>query len=552
MTSSKFLPVMRSFLAALALSFASSCTPAENTADTIGQSWSEAQWNHWRYLREELEILELHQQLSQQHQPEDFVIRNVTLIDMRSPAKREGHFVHVANGKITAIGPDSEIDIPEGLRVIDGSGKFLLPGLTDMHVHNLESHSQHLLNIAHGVTTVRDLDGFPFLLAMRDAIVNDTLLAPTMYVSGTILNGSDFGGYAVKINTEEEARKAVREQQALGYDFIKTHNSLSAGIFHAITDEAKKQEIDVVGHIPVDVSVAEAVASGMRVFEHFKGYINDNTLTLTDEDYITATRGADIWNTPTFATYRNHLRGDDAAQILANESEMQFVSPLLRKKWQSFADETPDAVTKLRQNIFPMSVGIFTDLRSIDGARFLAGTDSGSYEMMPPGIVLLDELSIFERLGMSPFEALETATVNAAAAMRRDGDFGIIAVGARADLLLLTHDPLQSTENLNNPEGVAIRGVWMGRSDLDGMLDGLRAAYARSAQRMTETRATTDELDDMFARIKKLHETNFPFRDHHLDLTASLYTSLNRQEAVAELTAMKVDPAFGFDFYKFE
>ena len=552
-------------MAAIAFALAASCAPiesasnAENTTgkstektadDNIGRNWTDQQWQHWRYLLEELEILEYHAALSAQHRPRDFVIRNVTLIDMASPTPLPGHSVYVVDGKIAALGPD--IETPEGIHKIDGAGKFLMPGLTDMHVHNLESQSQHLLNIANGITTVRDLDGFPFLLAMRDAIANGELLAPTMYVSGTILNGSTFGGYALKIDTEEEAREAVRKHVALGYDFIKTHNSLSKEVFLAITDEAAAQNIDVVGHIPVPVSVREAVATGMRTFEHFKGYIDDSRLKLTEEDYVAATSGAEIWNTPTFTNYRNHLRGEDAREILDNEAEMQFVSPLLRKEWEMFGTEEPDAVTKLRQNIYPMSVEIFTNLRALDDAQFLAGTDSGSYEMMPPGIVLIEEVEIFERLGMTPFEALETTTVNAAKAMRREGDFGTIKIGARADLLLLANNPLQSTANLKSPDAVSLRGVWLDRTDLDAMLDELRTVYGRSTQRMAHNNATMAELDDFLVRINALDQNDFAFRDHYLDLAAGLFASLDREETTAELIAMKIDPAFGFDFYKFE
>jgi len=540
-------------LAALSMVFTVSCSDNVGAERIAAPEWSDEQWSSWQYLAEELDILELHSQLSTTHRPQEFVIRNVTMIAMSAPGGLAAHSVHVNNGKIAGVGPDAEIEVPGDVLTIDGDGMYVIPGLTDMHVHNLESSSQHLLNIAHGVTTVRDLDGFPFLLKMRDAIAGGDLLAPTMIVSGTILNGSTFGGYALKVDTEAEARSAVQEQAALGYDLIKTHNSLSVEAFDAIADEASLQQLDVVGHIPVDVTVEHAIKAGMRTLEHFKGYIKDDTLTLTEENYLDVMRNveAEVWNTPTFVNYRNQLRGNDAAALLDNQSEMQYVSPRQRAAWRSYVDEEEDAVTKLRQNIYPLSKEIFANLRTIDGVQFLAGTDSGSYEMMPPGIVLLEELRIFESLGMTPFEAMQTATVNGAEAMRREGEFGVIAAGARADLVLLKQNPLDTTANLQSIEGVAIRGVWMSREDLDAMLDSLKDVYARSGMLGARRSLSTDELDRFLERVRTLDQSGFVFRDHYLDLAASMFVNLDRQSDADELMRMKTDAAFGFDWLKF-
>ncbi len=523
----------------------------EPTKHNLTRNWSDDQFAHWHYLAEEMQVQTLHHQLSKTHRPREFVVRNVNLIDGITPQARTGQSVHVKDGKIFAIGAAAKITAPDGVLVIDGSGRYLAPGLTDMHVHNLESASQHILNLANGITSMRDLDGFEFLLAMRDAINNNQMLAPTLYVSGTILNGSTFGGYARRISTEAEARSAVREQAAQGYDFIKTHNSLSAPIFLAIADEANIQGLDVVGHIPVPVSVEQAVNANMRTFEHFKGYIIDSTLTLTDEDYSAATQGAEVWNTPTFVTYRNHLRGAAAAQLLADAAQMQYVSPLSRQNWQKFVHEEADATTKLRQNIYPLSVQVFKSLRQNTDAKFLAGTDSGSYEMMPPGFMLLEELGIFEKLGMSPFEALQTATTEAAAAMRRTDAFGTIKTGARADLVLLEKNPLISTANLSSPAAVSVRGIWLDRADIDAMLAGLKTVFIQTEERMAQTEINPAQLDAFVGRAADLHAQGYVFRDHYLDLAASMFTALNRPADAARLTAMKTEADFGFSWYKF-
>ena len=133
-----------------------------------------------------------------------------------------------------------------------------MPGLVDMHVHNLVSSSQHLLNLANGVTTVRDMDGFPWMLKMRDQISTNKLLAPNMYVAGHILNQRPWN-VCHSCDFADEARRVVRQQKTDGYDFIKIHNNMDLEIYSAILDESKKQKIDAVGHIPHFITIKQAV-----------------------------------------------------------------------------------------------------------------------------------------------------------------------------------------------------------------------------------------------------------------------------------------------------
>ena len=526
-----------------------SLASAENV--DVAASWTASQRDAWHFMIEELEIQELIQRLSQEHRARDLIIRDVTVIPMAESGARSGQAVVVADGKISAVGARASIAVPEGATVIDGRGMFLLPGLSDMHVHHLGSHSQHLLNLAQGVTSVRDLDGFPWMLRMRQAIERGALLAPTLYVSGTILNRNSLGPYARVVRTEGEARQAVREQAGAGYDFIKVHNNLSLELLRAIVAEARAHGLDVVGHVPVGVTVAQAVALGLRTFEHFKGYIIDNTLTLSDEDWVAATRGAEVWNTPTFTTYRSQLRGDDARQLLARTAEMRYVSPRLRRRWSAYIDQQPDTLTRMRQNVYPMSRKIFSELRRLDEARFLAGTDSGSFPMMTPGFILHEELEIFQQLGMSPAEALATATVHPAAAMRRDGAFGIIAPGARADLVLVAENPLADVRNARSIRGVAVRGVWLDKPDLDGMLAALEGVYARSAGRLDRKVVSGSEVDDYLARSKALAGRGFVFRDHDLELAAEMFEYLERRRDAAALRRLKTDTASRRAFVRF-
>jgi imidazolonepropionase-like amidohydrolase len=260
------------------------------------------------YFSDESRIDELLINLSAKYRAQDFVIRDVRLISMTEGRATPKQSVVVEGGRITQVGPSMSIKVSPGLRVLNAGGAYLVPGLTDMHVHQLVSSSQHLLNLMQGVTTVRDMDGFPWTLRMRERVRQGELLAPNMYITGQILNGTPMGFYARVVTTPEAGRTAVREDKAAGFDFIKVHNIMKPEVYEAVLDEAHKEKIDVVGHIPQGISVAEAIRLGQKTIEHFKGYILDSGLTISQEDYVSATKGADIWLCPTFSTYRQNLR----------------------------------------------------------------------------------------------------------------------------------------------------------------------------------------------------------------------------------------------------
>jgi len=398
---------------------------------------------------------------------------HVGVVSIAHPGVDADQTVLVRGGKIVAIGPASTTPVPAGVTAIDGTGRYVMPGLTDMHVHTELSTSNYLLDLANGVTSVREMNGSPWLLAMRDRAKHDLALIPNLYVAGPILAAMPFGDSITVVATPEAARAEVRRQAAAGYEFIKVHNVVPAPIYAAICDEARALHLDVVGHIPHDTTIAKAIECGQRTFEHFKSYIDDHTLTLTHEDYVAVTRGAEVWNTPTFATYRSHLTGDEARRVLALP-EMRYVSARDRAAWLALAAEPANPV---QQGVLPLSEKIFRDLLAI-GAHFLAGTDSGGgYPFMVRGFALHDELRIMADQGMPIADVLRTATVEPQRAMRRD-EAGTIEIGKRADLVLLRANPLAAIENTNAIDGVMVRGIWLDRRALDEILDGIALIYA--------------------------------------------------------------------------
>jgi imidazolonepropionase-like amidohydrolase len=486
------------------------------------------------YFADESRIDELVLSLSSKYYPEDFVIQNVTVVSVTEGRAIPNQSVVVKDGRIAAISPSASMEKGQSVRMIDGTGAYLIPGLTDMHIHQFGSSSQHLLNLMEGVTSVRDMDGFPWTLRMRESVKRGGLLAPNMYITGQILNGTPMGFAARVVTTPEEGRTAVREDKAAGFDFIKVHNIMKPEVYEAVLDEAHRQHIDVVGHIPQGIKVADAIRLGQKTMEHFKGYILDNGLTISNEDYVSATKGADIWLCPTFSGYRNTLRGADLLHAM-ELPEMRYTSWRDRIKWRKLAEEPITPLTQTRQTVLPMSEQIFRELLPI-GARFIAGTDSGGgYILMPPGFILHEELRLMQKNGLSPLETLRTATVNAAAAMGRAAEFGSIEPGKRADMVLLSANPLIDVQNLSHIQAVIVRGIVLDRKDLDAIGKSILAIYDPQPTPSLATMATRSDIQRMITRMTVLHEHGVVFRKHIIVLLAQ---SLREEGYIAEATTI--------------
>jgi DNA-binding GntR family transcriptional regulator/imidazolonepropionase-like amidohydrolase len=454
---------------------------------------------------DEAQVETLVAKLSREHRPETVAFEHVSVIAMTGGNPLVDQTVVVEDGVIRQVGPAASITIPANARRIAGRGRFLMPGLVDMHVHTNLSSGDFLLDLANGVTSVREMNGSDWLAEQRKQVRANTLLIPNLYIAGRILASRPMSWYAQVVTTPEEARAAVRQHHAAGRDFIKVHNVVARDVYDAICAEARALGLDVVGHIPHEITVREAITCGQRTFEHFKSYINDRNLTLTREDYVAATRGAEVWNTPTFYNHRTHARGDDARRLLALP-EMQYVPARTRATWLALADipEKP-----IQYEVFRLSKLIYQALRPI-GARFLAGTDSGGgYPYHVPGFALHEELRIMTELGASPEDALRSATREPAVAMRRERELGTIAPGMRADLVLLRANPLAAIANLATIEAVMVRGIYLPRETLDAML----AKLAEIRRTRSYTRA---DLDAALATLAQLRASGHVLRDHML------------------------------------
>ena len=395
-----------------------------------------------------------------------------------------------------------------------------------MHVHTHDD-ADYLLHLAFGVTTIREMNGWPWRLARRQLTDSGGLVAPNMYITSRILNSSDFGGYAIAVNTEPAARSAVRAARAAGYDAIKTHNGLLKDVFMAIVDEANRVGLDVVGHIPVRVSVAEAIDAGMLTAEHFKGYIDDSVLEISSQDWQSPTKGAAIFLTPTFYAYREHLRGDDAQNVI--DASSRYVLPHRRIDWRRYASMEADKLTLLRQTIRPKSEEIFNSLSPIFH-NWLAGTDSGGYNLMVPGEALIEELEILQGLGLSPLEALRSATTRAADAMDWSDRIGHISPGFQADLLLLERNPLDSVANLRSLRATIIHGR---------LIDNPQSIIENgSALDLSTTHIDLKDLETAVAKAEQHASVGYAQSSLSLALWIELAETLSRPDLAERLRAL--------------
>jgi imidazolonepropionase-like amidohydrolase len=410
---------------------------------------------------------------------------DVMVVPMTSKERLPHHTVVVQDGQIAAVAPASEVEVPAGAMRIDGRGKWLVPGLVDMHVH-LFSRSDLDLYLANGVTTIRNLGGYgaaDSILEIRRAIEAGDLRGPTIFTSGNWLDGDPpYRDINTVVRTPEEARREVERQHRAGYDFIKVYQSLSPEVYAAIVDRAKQRGMPVTGHVPGPVGIEGVLRSRQSGIEHAAAILLPALGFRPTEEASRAlarqVAEAGVAVTPTLwilelaFTQRSGPAG--IAEIVARP-EMRYLPPERFATWRDdnmFAafPRLPAAEGAVRLEAVRRFVGHLHDA----GARILAGTDADVAGSVP-GFAIHEELRRLVEAGLTPREALQAATAAPAeylAEVLSDLEpFGTIEVGGRADLILLDADPLEDVAYLEEPAGVMARGTWFPASELRTMLD---------------------------------------------------------------------------------
>jgi imidazolonepropionase-like amidohydrolase len=399
-----------------------------------------------------------------------------------------GHTVLVRGGRIAWMGPDSVADVPEGAQVIDASGRWIVPGLADMHVHaGAEDFPAFLAN---GVTTIREMNGTPDHLEWRRAAGEGRLTAPSLIVTGPLIAGEEQRWRHVLARTPEEGRALVRKQARSGFDAIKIYDGLSRETYDAIAATADSLRIPLVGHLPREVGLARALEAGQRSIEHVGqiahalpsahglGAVEPGAMAAIAEQI----EHAGAWVTPTLASEEAlSSRGTSWYEERLARPEVELVDPGLIGWWRSLGQGAPDSAAAERRQVYREGVQALVRALRDAGVPLLAGTDTPN-PLMVPGFSLHEELAALVEAGLSPYEAVSGATAEAARFADQEAEFGTIRVGARADLLVLSGDPLADVGALRRLEGVMLRGEWLPRERLDAFVREALAARDRGAR----------------------------------------------------------------------
>ncbi|HKV26119.1 MAG TPA: amidohydrolase family protein [Candidatus Acidoferrum sp.] len=451
--------------------------------------------------------------------PARLAITHVTLIDGTGGAPKSDQTILIEGGKIAAVGPAAELKVPKSARVVDGSGKFLLPGFWDMHVHLAGVNADPAwskqvllpLLLANGITGVRDMGGdLEALLTWKREIEAGTLLGPHIVAAGPFLAASGRKtAEQYPVLNAAQARAAVDELKKRGADFIKMISMPSREAFFAVADECKKQNITFVGHLPFQVGAAEASNAGMRSIEHllYSGFslsfssreaelrprlveaeANGDPGTWeeiaheADATYSPEKAAAlfqtlkknGTWVTPTLASMdiTSHPENWKADNPL-----LAFVPPALANEWRKSMNDVG-----MKSRAAWLARQASNDWREAGelhraGVKLLVGSDSLDAFVFP-GDSLHQELAELVRAGLTPMEALQAATQGAAEFLGREKEFGTVEPGHAADLVLLSANPVEDIANSRKVWAVVRGGGYLDRAALDSMLEKAKAAAA--------------------------------------------------------------------------
>jgi amidohydrolase family protein len=422
------------------------------------------------------------------------VFTHVTIIDVTGSAPRRDMTVVITGDRISAIGDN--ISVPPNAQVVDATGKFMIPGLWDMHVH-WYFRNTFTLFIANGVTGVRQMFGNSDLLRWRDQIAKGSLLGPRMVVASPIIDGPQpIWPNSIAVGNEDEGRKAVRRVKQWGADFVKVYALLPRGAYFGIADEAKQQGITFVGHVPKSVSPAEASDAGQKSIEHLTGILlatSDKETELRDKlvkadspqagsrlqatalETYSEKKAADLfahfvknqtWQCPTLTVLRSIAYLGD--ENFRRDGRLIYIPRLQQQRWNFRIAHRSGGDDAVEKKVLQKQFEIVGAMQKA-GVPILAGTDTGN-PFCFPGFSLHEELALLVIAGLTPVEALRAATLNPAKFFGLDQTLGTIEQGKIADLVLLDANPLLDIRNTQRINAVVANGRLFDRKALDKML----------------------------------------------------------------------------------
>jgi hypothetical protein len=397
----------------------------------------------------------------------------------------ENHTVVVIKDRITVIGPATTTPIPDDAVRVDGRGKYLTPGLGEMHGHipppgapSDFTEDVLFLYVANGVTTVRGMQGAPGQLAIRDSAMGQDVIAPTLYLAGPAFNGNT-------VQTAADASNRVRQQHAEGWDLLKVHGGLSREAYDAMAMTARTMAIPFGGHVPAAVGVTHALDMGQQTFDHIDGYaeyLGGLTAPIDEQalqDLAARTRRAGAAIVPTLVVWET-LRGPVTTQSRTSLPELRYMPRNTVQQWREALEtrlKNPQFDSDQARQYIDNRLRILWTLHAA-GVDILLGSDAPQ-QFNVPGFSIHREMQRMIDAGMTPYDILRAGTASVGRHFKAKDDFGIVAVGKRADLILVDGNPLQDVAHMARIAGVMVRGRWLPASDIHTRLAHIARQHER-------------------------------------------------------------------------
>lgn len=436
---------------------------------------------------------------------------HVNVIPMDRERVLDDQTVVVRDGRVVAMGPTDQTLVPDNATRIDGRGKYLIPGLAEMHAHIPRPASPQIgltgeagrqwvedalfLYAANGITTIRGMLGDPSHLVLREQVETGSLIGPRIWSSGPSVNGNS-------VQTPDSASRTPTFQQQAGYDFIKIHPGLSLETFDALDAAADEIGFAFSGHVPAAVGIERALQAGYASVDHLdryvewlagnpnapsqvSGFFGASVIDNVDESRISEiarrTREAGVWNVPTQTLMESWASPLSAQEMAQRRPEIKYVPQPMRQQWMDWKRRTSvlGPSRAQRDRYIEVRRALLRALHA-QGAGILLGSDAPQVWNVP-GFSAHHELKSYVDAGLTPFQALRTGTVNVARFLSVEADAGTIAVGKHADFVLLDRNPLENIENTTRQSGIMLRGVWMPRAEIEQRLGEIAARYREGA-----------------------------------------------------------------------
>jgi len=417
------------------------------------------------------------------------IFENINLIAMTDDQVQYAMDVQIRGDRIMAIEPHGEMRIPSSAGVIDGTDQYLMPGLAEMHGHVPPPESEQFperyvddvlfLYLAGGVTTVRGMLGHENQLNLKESVNQSEILGPNLYLAGPSFSGGS-------VNSPDEAVERVHRQVDEGWDLLKVHPGLNLEQYTAMAEAANEAGIAFAGHVPEDVGLETAIRLGQQTIDHLDGYIDymdAEDQPVTDEQLkkaVDLTVENAVWVVPTQALWETLIGAADAEQLKSYE-ELKYMPESIVQNWHNFLDEAVSNTSFYSgEHAAQHAENRQKLLKALQdgGAKILFGTDAPQLFSVP-GLSIRHELAIMEEAGLTPYEILMSGTYNVGKYFEDKDQFGTITENSRADLLMVSGNPLEDLTVIKNHGGVMIRGIWIPRAQIDEKLSEIEEAYER-------------------------------------------------------------------------